>query len=144
MGFTPSLITGVWVGNATSQSLFEKADGLTTAAPIWHDYMAQAHSKLKNPVTTFTMPSRLTHPLISRLSGQLASGCTPIDLRVPDVFLEEKTPSIDDSACVLLSVDKLTGLLSSPACPADAVEQRPFFLPKSELPDRWPLWEQGV
>jgi hypothetical protein len=144
IGYTPNLITGVWVGNATSQSLFEKADGLTTAAPIWHDFMVEAHRKLKNPLTAFTVPSRLTHPLISRLSGQLASGCTPIDLRVPDVFLEERTPALDDPACVLLSVDKLTGLLSSPACPADAVEQRPFFVPKSELPDRWPLWEQGV
>jgi hypothetical protein len=45
---------------------------------------------------------------------------------------------------VLLSIDKVTGLLSAPACPIEAVEERAFFIPKSKLPDRWPLWEQGV
>jgi membrane peptidoglycan carboxypeptidase len=144
IGYTPNLITGVWVGNATSQSLFEKADGLTTAAPIWHDYMVEAHRKLKNAKTAFDLPPRLTHPLISRLSGQLASACTPVNLRSSDLFLQERTPTTEDPACVLLKVDKLTGLLSSPACPADAAEEQPFFIPKSELPDRWPLWQQGV
>ena len=145
MGFTPGLITGVWVGNATSQSLFDKADGLTTAAPLWHDYMAQAQKKLPaGTKTTFSLPDRLSHPLLSRLSGQLASECTPPDLQGPDLFLEEQTPSSLDTGCVLLKIDKATGLLSSPACPADAVEQRAFFLPKSEAPVRWPLWEQGV
>ncbi|MFA5799790.1 MAG: Ig-like domain-containing protein, partial [Candidatus Peribacteraceae bacterium] len=81
---------------------------------------------------------------LSRLSGQLASSCTPIDLRKADLFLEERTPGIEDPACVLRNVDKVTGLLSSLSCPADATEERPFFLPKSELPDRWPLWEQAV
>jgi len=144
IGYTPNLITGVWVGNATSQSLFEKADGLTIAAPIWHDYMVEAHRNLKTTKTTFDPPQRLTHPLLSRLSGQLASSCTPIDLRKADLFLEERTPGIEDPACVLRNVDKVTGLLSSLSCPADATEERPFFLPKSELPDRWPLWEQAV
>lgn len=144
IGFTPNLITGVWVGNATSQSLFDKADGLTTAAPIWHDFMVEAHRKLQNTKTAFVLPDHLTNPLLSKLSGELASSCTPPSLQGPDLFLEEQTPSEQDSACVLLRVDKVTGLLSSPACPEDAVEEQAFFLPKSELPDRWPLWEQGV
>ena len=144
MGFSPSLITGVWVGNATSQSLYDKADGLTTAAPIWHDYMTAAHKKLKPSVTAFTLPDGLTQPQISRLSGQLASACTPVELRTSDLFLKENTPTKDDTACVLMKVDKVTGLLASPACPADAVEERPFFVPESEQPTRWPLWEQAV
>lgn len=144
VGFTPNIITAVWVGNATSQSLFEKADGLTTAAPVWHDYMVDAHKKMGNKQTAFTSPSRLSHPQISRLSGQLASACTPVHLRGTDIFLDENVPSEEDPACVLLRVDKVTGLLSSPSCPPDAVEERGFFVPKSELPNRWPLWEQGV
>ncbi len=144
MGFTPNIIAGVWVGNATSQSLFEKADGLTTAAPIWHDFMAAAQTKMPSAVTTFIEPTGLSHPLISRLSGQLASACTPIEYRRSDVFLDERVPTLDDPACVLLSVDRVTGLLSSPACPAEAVAEEPFFSPESELPTRWPLWEQGV
>ncbi len=144
MGFTPNLIAGVWVGNATSQSLFEKADGLTTAAPIWHDFMTEANRKIPGAVTSFTMPGRLSHPLISRLSGKLASPCTPEHLQSTDIFLDENVPSEEDPACALLKVDKVTHLLSSPACPSEAVGEETFFLPESELPDRWPLWEQGV
>lgn len=144
IGFTPNLITGVWAGNATSQSLFEKADGLTTAAPVWHDYMVDAHKKLENKQAAFTYPSRMSRPQISKLSGQLASVCTPVNLRGTDLFLDENIPSEEDPACVVLRVDKVTGLLSSPSCPADAIEERAFFLPKSELPGRWPLWEQGM
>lgn len=144
IGFTPNIITGVWAGNATSQSLFDKADGLTTAAPVWHDFMVDAHKKLENKKATFSLPSRISRPQVSRLSGKLASVCTPVNLRSTDIFLDENVPAEEDTACVLLRVDKVTGLLSSPTCPADAVEERAFFLPKSELPERWPLWEAGV
>ena len=144
IGFTPNLITGVWAGNATSQSLFDKADGLTTAAPVWHDFMVAAHKKLENKQTAFVLPPRLSRPQISRLSGELASACTPVHLRGTDLFLDENVPSVEDPACVLLRVDKVTGLLSSPSCPADAVEERAFFIPRSEMPNRWPLWETGV
>jgi membrane peptidoglycan carboxypeptidase len=144
MGYTPNLITGVWVGNATSQSLFEKADGLTTAAPVWHDYMAAAHRKMKNAKAAFTEPSGLSHPLISKLSGKLASACTPVNLQTTDVFLDERVPTEEDPACAKLKVDKVTMLLSSPECPAEAAFEESFFIPKSELPDRWPLWETAV
>lgn len=144
IGFTPNLIAAVWVGNATSQSLYDKADGLTTAAPVWHDFMVGAQKQIANSKTTFTEPAGLSHPLISRLSGKLASACTPVELQSTDVFLDERVPSEEDPACQTLTIDKVTGLLSSPACPADATEQGSFFLPSSELPNRWPLWEQGV
>ncbi len=144
IGFTPNLIAGVWVGNATSQSLFDKADGLTTAAPIWHDFMTEANRKIPGGATSFTMPARMSNPLISRLSGKLASPCTPEHLQSTDVFLDENVPTEEDPGCALLKVDKVTMLLASPACPQEAVGEEAFFVPKSELPERWPLWEQGV
>lgn len=144
LGYTPNLIAGVWVGNATSQSLYDKADGLTVAAPIWHDFMVSAHRTMKNPVTAFIEPARISHPLLSKLSGKLATECTPSDLRAPDLVLDENVPTEDDPACAVLTVDKVTGLLASESCPAEAVGEQPFFVPKSELPDRWPLWEKGV
>lgn len=144
MGYTPNLITGVWVGNATSQSLFEKADGLTTAAPIWKDYMVAAHKKLAHTKTSFALPTGLSRPLISKLSGELASACTPVELQTTDLFTDDRIPTKDDPGCAVLNVDKVTGLLASESCPIDAVEEQSFFVPRSELPDRWPLWEVGV
>lgn len=144
VGYTPGLVTGVWVGNATSASLYDRADGLTTAAPIWKEYMTAAHKILKDVKADFPLPDRINQPLISRLSGKLASECTPVDLRKSDLFLAENTPTEEDTACVLVEVDKVTKLLASPSCPSDAVEKLPFFVPSSEDPKRWTSWEQAV
>lgn len=144
LGYTPRLIAGVWAGNATSESLSERADGLTIAAPIWHDFMVEAHRKIGGGPTTFALPSRLANPLLSKLSGKLASECTPVELRGADLVPEEGVPSVEDPACQLLKVDKVTGLLASDTCPEEAVEERAFFVPQSEAPQRWPLWEQSV
>ncbi len=144
MGYTPELLTGVWVGNANSESLSDRADGLTTAGTIWHNYMAAAHKVLPVTATQFSLPSGIVQPQISMLSGKLPSDCTPVHLRRSDLFLQERVPTESDPACAILTVDKVTGLLSSPACPKDAEEQGAFFIPTSEQPERWFTWEQGV
>ncbi len=41
-GFTPDLVTAVWVGFDTPASLGENETGGHVAAPIWHDFMAEA------------------------------------------------------------------------------------------------------
>ena len=41
IGFTPQLVTGVWVGNDTNQSM-KKVTGGNLPAMIWHDFMIQA------------------------------------------------------------------------------------------------------
>jgi penicillin-binding protein 1A len=54
VGFTPDLVTAVWIGFDDNGSLGEKETGGSVAAPIWHEYMAQA---LKGrPNLTFHAP----------------------------------------------------------------------------------------
>ena len=58
VGFTPDLVTAVWVGFDTPSSLGENETGGVIAAPIWHDFMAAA---LKDrPNLPFKMPDGLT------------------------------------------------------------------------------------
>jgi penicillin-binding protein 1A len=58
VGFTPDLVTAVWVGYDESISLGERETGGSIAAPIWHDYMAFA---LKNrPNLQFKKPDGVT------------------------------------------------------------------------------------
>ncbi len=148
IGYTPDLVAGVWVGNANSAALSDKADGLNVAAPIWKDFMTHALAALqkeKQPLaTSFPVPSGIVQPQISLLSGQLPSECTPVNERRADVFLSENAPTQSDPACVSVLVDKVTGLLASASCPVEAQEKRGFFVPHSVLSDRWPQWEQGV
>ena len=58
VGFTPDLVTAVWVGFDTPSSLGEKETGGLISGPIWHDFMAIA---LKDrPNLPFKVPDGLT------------------------------------------------------------------------------------
>ncbi len=58
VGFTPDLVTAVWVGFDNPVTLGNNETGGAVAAPIWHDYMAFA---LKNrPNLTFPVPPGVT------------------------------------------------------------------------------------
>ena len=53
-GFTPDLVTTVWVGFDNPATLGDNETGAAVAGPIWHDFMAVA---LKNrPVLNFPQP----------------------------------------------------------------------------------------
>jgi penicillin-binding protein 1A len=57
-GFTPDLVTTVWVGYDNPMTLGNNETGAQVAGPIWHDFMAVA---LKNrPVLTFQPPPGVT------------------------------------------------------------------------------------
>ncbi len=57
-GFTPGLVTVVWVGFDNPATLGDNETGAVVAAPIWHDYMAFA---LKHrPVVSFRQPAGVT------------------------------------------------------------------------------------
>ena len=89
MGFTPSLVAGVWVGNNNNQAMKTGADGSVIAAPIWNQFMLEA---LKNtPPENFIAPQTIItgKPVldgvkvaekiyqIDTMSGKLATQYTP-------------------------------------------------------------------
>jgi penicillin-binding protein 1A len=57
-GFTPDLVTVVWVGYDNPADLGDNETGGAVAAPIWHDYMATALAG--RPVLSFPMPPGVT------------------------------------------------------------------------------------
>ncbi|MBT3835211.1 hypothetical protein HOF56_03085 [Candidatus Peribacteria bacterium] len=152
IGYTPFLVAGAWGGNASGGTLFAKASGLNTASPIWRRFMIAAHKKInKEGVSvnddgkfSFEIPDELESAQISKLSGKLASKCTPVEYRKADIFMKGEAPKEFDTACVESEIDKLTGLIASDECPQEAREQGSFFDPKSIMPTRWHTWEKDV
>ena len=57
-GFTPDLVTVVWVGFDTPASLGDNETGGAVAAPIWNSYMTTALAG--HPVLSFPMPPGVT------------------------------------------------------------------------------------
>ena len=56
LGYTPDLVTGVWVGNADYTPMVNTT-GLTGAAPIWSSFMQYAVPIVSNGApTSFTIP----------------------------------------------------------------------------------------
>jgi len=71
MGFTTELTTGVWVGNNDGSLMRRGADGVVTAAPIWHSFMKKAHETV--PAADFQVPSTITKKKINPYTGKFVS-----------------------------------------------------------------------
>ncbi len=74
-GFTPDLVTVVWVGYDTPASLGENETGGAIAAPIWHDYMATALAG--RPVLSFPMPPGVTMAQWQTSTGMVTDAFKP-------------------------------------------------------------------
>ena len=74
-GFTPDLVTTVWVGFDNPTTLGDNETGAAVAGPIWHDFMAVA---LKNrPVLTFQAPPGVTMASWDSGSGTVTDAFKP-------------------------------------------------------------------
>jgi membrane peptidoglycan carboxypeptidase len=69
MGYTPSLVTGVWTGRNDFQPMDYLGDGIIIAAPIWNAYMASVLTG--TPVETFKAAEYT--PATDVLGGNLES-----------------------------------------------------------------------
>jgi penicillin-binding protein 1A len=89
-GFTPDLVTTVWVGFDTPTSLGNSETGATNAAPIWRDFMGFA---LKNrPKLTFPMSPGVT------MSAWDSGNGTVTDAFKPDQVPGASAPVVGVSA----------------------------------------------
>ncbi|HET6445046.1 MAG TPA: transglycosylase domain-containing protein, partial [candidate division Zixibacteria bacterium] len=66
VGYTPQLVTGVWVGN-TDNAPMENVPGSKGAAPIWQAFMGWAHQE--EPIESWELPTGLTRQSVCDVSG---------------------------------------------------------------------------
>ncbi len=134
VGYTPSLATGVWVGNADGTVMNARADGSVIAAPIWKEYMDR--SLRGTPVEGFpaaNLPNTgkaildgqipTTTVVIDTASGKLATDLTPERYRANKVCGEYHT--------ILTYINRQDPLGAAPKDPSKA---DPYYSP----------WESGI
>ena len=69
LGYTPDLVTGVWIGNA-DYSPMVNTTGLSGAAPIWSQFMQYAVPRLTGgAVTPFIRPMGIMDRVVCQISG---------------------------------------------------------------------------
>ncbi|MDR1784705.1 MAG: penicillin-binding protein 1A [Endomicrobium sp.] len=103
IGYTPQLVSGVWVGyDDSSISLGEKATGGVIACPIWTQFMKKALEK--EPVMDFAQPENIEWALIDQKTGLLTSTKTSDTLL--DAFIYGTVPKKHSDKVTLLNPEK--------------------------------------
>ncbi len=109
IGYTPSIVTGVWIGNSDNKAMKGTADGSVLAAPIWNEYMLKVLGD--TPIENFKSPDDYkTGKAI--LDGQIPMQIAKVDMSsgllatssTPPELIEERGAKIDHS--ILFYVDR--------------------------------------
>ncbi len=124
IGFTPQLVTTVWVGNNDNEPM-EDVTGLSGAAPIWNQVMAYYHQDL--PVETWAQPDGLDRVLVDSRSGLLP---TPYSSgSVYELFLEGTQPTQQDNVHQAFIINRDNGKLAVAGCtPPELIEERVYTI----------------
>jgi 1A family penicillin-binding protein len=137
LGFTPSLVAGVWVGNNNNAPM--RRDAVVTAAPIWNQFMREALAG--TPIEQFNRPDGIRNITVDAVSGLLPTQYTP--QTVSEIFADYNAPTQYDNVHVPVEVDSLTGLPATDSTPPERRVVEVYKVFHSERPNV-PSWEDPV
>lgn len=141
IGATPQLTTAVWSGNSDGSVLAKNASGFEIAAPIWLEYMNNAHQHL--PVEKFAVPPGISRIQVSKLSGLLPAADTDPNLITGDIASSINMPTQTDNSLQFIEIDSVSGKLPTDLTPPDARKKVAVLTIHDYYPD-WPNWETPV
>lgn len=119
VGYTPSLVTGVWSGNTDYQPM-RQVNGLTGAAPIWHQFMRSVLTGTREE--SFERPPGLVQREVCILSGLLPTSACPY--RKQEWFIDGTQPTRLDSFYRLVVVDAASGQLANASTPPERRQEK--------------------
>ncbi|MBI3162062.1 MAG: PBP1A family penicillin-binding protein [Chloroflexi bacterium] len=131
IGYTPDLVTGVWIGNADYTPMINST-GLSGAAPIWRNFMEYAVPYLTSGAPTpFNRPPGVVDVIVCRLSGTEPGNMC--DSQYTEVFASDQPPlKSGQDLARRIKIDLWTGLQSSDACEGPKEEAIVF-----NVNDKW-------
>ena len=94
VGYTPEIVSGIWIGFDRPRSIIEDATGGRLAAPLWGRVAQRYYQKRKAP-EPWKMPEGVVARQVDPRSGLiLKTGCAPRSGQpVRELFLEEMQPA---------------------------------------------------
>ncbi len=78
IGFTPKIVTGVWVGNDDFRIKMRRVFGATVPAPIWKNFMSQVYKDRE--LETFSLPKDVKDVSIPSASARPVSSLEDIQI----------------------------------------------------------------
>ncbi len=130
VGYTPNLVTGVWVGNADNAPMIE-VSGISGAGPIWNEFMRRV--LLGQPKLAFDVPDGVVRAEVCAISGKLPTEHCP--KTVWEWFIEGTVPTEPDTFYQQFVIDTRTGLLADEYTPPEHREARVYLVLPPEAED---------
>jgi membrane carboxypeptidase/penicillin-binding protein PbpC len=135
MGYTPQLVTGVWVGNA-DYSEMRTISGVSGAGPIWNQFMTFAHAN--EPVMEFIPPPGVRQVEVCADTGTVPSQVCP-ERRI-HWFADDRPPlPPEQDLWQKVRLDRNSGRLANEFTPADAIEDKVFKI----YPEPYRAWAEA-
>ena len=135
LGYTPSRVVGVWLGNLDRVSPVG-LHVMNSAAPVWHALIRYATKDL--PTTGWQTPPGVSRIDVCDPSGLLPTGYCPSV--VSEVFQSGTEPITLDNLYQPYLVNKETEKLATLDTPIDLVEERIYLVPPPEAGE----WAQKI
>jgi 1A family penicillin-binding protein len=133
IGYTPDLVTGVWVGNADNTAMDHVA-GSTGAGHIWHNFMERALAD--TPPKEFEVPPGLVRAQICARSGMAPTELCPE--KKMEIFVDGTAPTEPDNIYQKIAVCTTTGRRATEFCPPQVVEERLYEV----YPEEYREWTE--
>ncbi|HET9152231.1 MAG TPA: PBP1A family penicillin-binding protein [Gemmatimonadales bacterium] len=92
IGFTPELVTGVWMGFDTPTKIMPNAQGGRLAAPAWTALMNEIYARRPVPAP-WPRPSELKAAEIDNTTGYLATAFCPAEVHEIESFIPGTEPT---------------------------------------------------
>jgi 1A family penicillin-binding protein len=122
VGYTPQLVTGVWVGNADNSPMIN-ISGVAGAGPIWNQFMTAAHTGMA--AEPFMPPAGVRQFEVCADTGTLPSDACPE--KIVHWFAEDRPP-LPKEQDLWRRIRMVRGAdqVATEFTPADQVEERVF------------------
>ncbi len=134
IGFTPSMVVGVWMGNRNGDEM-HNIDALNGAAAIWHAVIRYAARNA--PATGWTSPPGISHIDVCDPSGLLPTEYCPAVVR--ETFINGTEPTTQDNLFQPYLVNRETGKLATMMTPVELIEERVYMI----LPPGAEVWAES-
>jgi membrane carboxypeptidase/penicillin-binding protein len=116
IGFTPSSLVAVWVGNNDNSQMTYGTAGSVGAAPAWNQIMSYL---LKDKKQEWVLkPEGVIGSHVCALSGKAPNPAAPCDTRF-EYFIEGALPAEMDTPRQMVEIDKTTGQIANSQVPPE-------------------------
>jgi 1A family penicillin-binding protein len=144
IGWTPSNVVGVWVGNNDNSEMKQVASGVSGASPIWRRIILKVLDQTSPE--TFVRPTGITELDVDKVSGYLAHDDFPSR---KEYFIAGTEPQGDDPVHQMAKICKGEQKLATQVDIArNNYDQKEYFFFKEEDPTASPgesnRWQEGI